>query len=146
MKFYFDKCSKREEENIYAYFLQVCPNQQDLEQLKRVVPNVESVNDSVLPPRILQSVHGFFRLSTIHPTRLDLSNQWDKNTVTDISVHSNGEKIQTRSVVCFYTIDCKSFNPIEVNPKPYPVRPIYDNDALTSTLSRLKYKHWIGST
>lgn len=146
LKFYFDTCTLADEENIYVYFIQACPNQQDMEQLTQFVPNIENVNDPILPPRILQSVHGFFKLSTTHPTRLDLSNQWDKETLPDTDMTVDGETINTGPVVCFYAIDSVSFNPKEIYPKPHPVSAKYNSDSLTSTLSKLEHRNWIGST
>ena len=146
LKFYFDTCTDREEENIYAYYLQVCPNQQDKEQLKRVIPKIEDINDLVLPPRILQSVHGLLELNNHHPTRLDLSNNWDMDTVIPSGINVDGEHVETGSVVYFYAIDSETFNPIEINPKPCPVIPTYDKEALTCSLTKLEHKSWTGST
>ena len=145
LKFYFDMCTDREEENIYAYFLQVCPNQQDIKQLKAVIPDIENINDPILPPRILQSVHGLLELNNRHPTRLDLSNQWDKNTVSSSGIDVDGKNLETGSVVYFYAIDSETFNPIEINPKPTPVSPSYDHEAITCSLTKLEHKSWLGS-
>ena len=145
LKFYFDKCTDEEEQNIYAYFLQVCPNQQDLEILRGEIPNIDEINDPVLPPRIMQSVHGFLELNNRYPTRLDLSNQWDKNTVLPSSINVEGEEMEIGPVVFFYAIDSKSFNPIEINPRPGPISAEYDLETKSSTVTKLEHEDpWIG--
>ena len=146
LKFYFDTCTDREEENIYAYFLQVCPNQQDIEQLRTRIPDIENINDPILPPRISQSVHGLLELNNRHPTRLDLSNQWDIDTVISSGIDVDGEGIETGSVVYFYAIDSETFNPIEINPKPCLVSPNYDHETLTCPLTKLEHENWTGAT
>ena len=73
--------------------MQVCPLQQDF--------TTEPVNDKIkessdlIPPRILQSVHGFFNLKTDHPTRLNLCASWDKNTVSNTLVESASLLLKT---------------------------------------------------
>ena len=68
------------ENDIYVYSMQVCPLQQDL----MTEPVSEKIRESsdLIPPRILQSVHGYFYLRNDHPTRLNLTASWDKETVT----------------------------------------------------------------
>ena len=145
LKFLFDSCSEREEKNIYVYFLQVNANQQDLEQLKEIIPDIENVNDSVLPPRILQSVHGFLELNENYPTRLDLSNSWDKETVITSSICVDGEEVDVGQVVYFYAIDTETFSPIEIDPKPHPIMPEYDAETAISSITKLDHESWLGA-
>jgi hypothetical protein len=75
------------EDDICVYFMQVKPLQQNLgndnkPEDKPEVSEKISQSSDLLPPRILQSVHGYFNLKKGHPTRLDLSSSWDKNTVS----------------------------------------------------------------
>ena len=66
--------------DLYVYSMQVCPHQQDL--------ITDPVNDKIkessddIPPMILQNVHGYFNLRPDHPTRLNLSASWDRETVS----------------------------------------------------------------
>ena len=91
LDFAFGKASN--EHDIYVYSMQVCPLQQDF--------TTEPVNDKIkessdlIPPRILQSVHGFFNLKTDHPTRLNLCASWDKNTVSNTLVESASLLLKT---------------------------------------------------
>ena len=123
---------------MYVYQLQVCPNQQDLEQLKNEIPNIEEVNDPVLPPRIMQSINGFFELNNKYPTRLDLSNQWDKETVKPKVLNVDGEEEEVGKLVHFYAIDTKTFQPIEVNPKPCPIEPEYDHETGRCAITKIE--------
>merc|ERR1719203_409375 len=94
MKFYFDEHS--DDTLMYSYFLQVCPHQQNLNDLSKNIDKpiseiVNNINDQELPPRILQNVHGYFEIGSQRtktfgsekdcscdqlPTRLDLCNSW----------------------------------------------------------------------
>ena len=66
------------EKDIYVYFMQAYPHQQDFSE-----PVNEKIKESsdLIPPRILQSVHGYFSCRDDHPTRINLSASWDKRTV-----------------------------------------------------------------
>ena len=66
------------EKDIYVYFMQAYPLQQDFSE-----PVNEKIKESsdLIPPRILQSVHGYFSCRDDHPTRINLSASWDKETV-----------------------------------------------------------------
>ena len=66
------------ERDIYVYFMQVCPHQQDFSE-----PVNEKIKESsdLIPPRFIQSVHGYFSCKDDHPTRINLSASWDKTTV-----------------------------------------------------------------
>ncbi|XP_028408010.1 uncharacterized protein LOC114530615 isoform X2 [Dendronephthya gigantea] len=83
------------ENDIYVYSMQVCPLQQDL----LTEPVSEKIRESsdLIPPRILQSVHGYFYLRNDFSTRLNLTGSWDKETVKDN--------------VNFYIIDGKTGQP-----------------------------------
>ena len=145
LKFLFDKCTEREEENIFCYFLQVKALQQNMEQLRREIPDINNINDKYLPPRILQNVHGYFELNTRYPTRLDLSNSWDKYTVENSMFLDNLQNVDFVPVVYFYAIDTKTFCPIEISPKPCPITAEYDYQNSTSKIIKLKTQSWIGS-
>ena len=101
LDFTFAKCTSKEEENIYVYFMQVSSHQQDR--------SLEATKESsdILPPQYLQSVHGYFTLNDEHPTRIDLSASWDKTTVKDGNVF-------------FYAIDVNKREAISVHPQPKP--------------------------
>ena len=66
------------EKDICVYYMQACPHQQDFSE-----PVNEKIKESsdLIPPRILQSVHGYFSCREDHPTRINLSASWDKKTV-----------------------------------------------------------------
>ena len=64
--------------------MQVCPLQQDL--TTEPVSDKISESSDLIPPRILQSVHGYFNLRCDHPTRLNLSASWDENTVSSLRI------------------------------------------------------------
>ena len=81
LDFMFEKCPN-ENEDICVYFLQVCPHVQDIH-----IPKKTQNSSLRQPPRILQSVHGFYLMHPDHPTRLKLSNSWDKATVKDKKVY-----------------------------------------------------------
>ena len=106
--------------------------------------DIEKINDPVPPPRILQSVHGFFELNARLPTRLDLGNSWDKDTVTESTLTVDGEPIDERQLVYFYAIDRETFNPFEINPKPAPITAEYDSEALTSEVTIVDCENWVG--
>ena len=146
LKFLFEQCTERESDNIYAYFLQVCPNQQDMAQLKEAIPDIENSNDPVPPPRILQSVHGYLELNKKYQTRLDLGNSWDKDTVTYSKFNVDGEPIEECQLVYFYAIDTETFNPIEISPKPTPITAEYDPENGSSEVTILESGVWVGST
>ena len=67
------------EKDIYVYFMQAYPHQQDFSE-----PVSEKIKASSahIPPKILQSVHGYFSCREDHPTRLNLSASWDKKGVS----------------------------------------------------------------
>ena len=104
-----------------------------------------NINDKYLPPRILQNVHGYFELNTRYPTRLDLSNSWDKYTVENSRFFDNPQNVDFVPVVYFYAIDTKTFCPIEISPKPCPITAEYDYQNSTSKIIKLKGQSWIGS-
>lgn len=83
-------------EDICVYFLQVCPPVQDID-----IPKQTEKSSRKRPPRILQSVHGFYLMHPNYPTRLKLSNSWDKDTVKDGKVY-------------FYDINAKTGQPYNV--------------------------------
>ena len=79
----------------------VKPHQQNLEQLaqnlNKEMEEIEEINDPIMPPRILQNVHGYFELASERglesgleskgegtATRLDLCHQWDRETVAPV--------------------------------------------------------------
>ena len=68
----------KQEEDVFVYFMQVCPYQQDFTE---PVSDLIKESSDLIPPRILQSVHGYFYLRNDHPTRLNLNASWDKKTV-----------------------------------------------------------------
>ena len=152
LKFYFEKRkqSDLEEEHdswMYCYFMEVCPHQQDLAQLakniNKTVDELQDIMDTELPPRIPQNVHGYFQLGSqrkqIHdsnydhaklPTRLDLCNHWDKDTVSHSNFMSK-EGPKHGQFVFFYAVDCKinddsQIKPVEINPKPRAIKASYD--------------------
>jgi hypothetical protein len=84
LDFAFGKASN--EHDICVYSMQVCPLQQDL-TTEPVSDKIKESSD-LIPPRILQSVHGFFNLKADHPTRLNLCASWDKNTVSSTTLES----------------------------------------------------------
>ena len=81
LEFMFPKCPGGNED-ICVYFLQVCPHVQDI-----TIPNKTEKSSKERPPRILQSVHGFYLMHSEYPTKLKLSNSWDKDTVKDKTVY-----------------------------------------------------------
>ena len=81
LDFKFEKCA-RGNEDICVYFLQVCPHVPDIN-----IPNKTENSSRRQPPRILQSVHGFYLMHPEYPTRLKLSNSWDKETVKNNTVY-----------------------------------------------------------
>ena len=96
LEFMFPK-STTANEDICVYFLQVCPHVQDI-----TIPNKTENSSKTRPPRILQSVHGFYLMHPEFPTKIKLSNSWDKDTVKDRKVY-------------FYEINAATGQPI--NPK-----------------------------
>ena len=85
-------------EFLVFFFILVMPHQQDLEKLAenmgKTIEDIQEINDPVMPPRILQNVHGYFELASERgkesglkskgaglSTRLDLCHQWDSETV-----------------------------------------------------------------
>ena len=54
--------------------MQAYPHQQDLSNRKN-----EKIKESsdLIPPQILQSVHGYFSCRDDHPTRINLSASWN---------------------------------------------------------------------
>ena len=102
------------------------------------------IMDTELPPRISQNVHGYFHLGSQRkqkhesdynhaklPTRLDLCNHWDKETVTSSNfITEEGLKV-VGNFVFFYAIDCKTnsgtqIKPVGINPKPRAIKASYD--------------------
>ena len=101
------------------------------------------IMDTELPPRISQNVHGYFHLGSQRkqkhesnynhaklPTRLDLCNHWDKESVTSSNFMTDeGQKVG--NFVFFYAIDCKTkagkqIKPVGINPKPRAIKASYD--------------------
>ena len=81
LDFTFKECATGSED-ICVYFLQVFPRMQDI-----TIPKKTENSSGERPPRILQSVHGLFLMHPDHPTRIKLSNSWDKHTVKDNKVY-----------------------------------------------------------
>ena len=65
--------------------------------MEKTIEEVQEINDPVMPPRILQNVHGYFELASERGkesgltskgeglnTRLDLCHQWDRETVAPL--------------------------------------------------------------
>ena len=76
------------ESNVYVYSMQAYPHQQDLKignvsQSDNVSDLIKESSD-IIPPRILQSVHGYFNLRKDHPTRLNLTASWDKVRLSQV--------------------------------------------------------------
>merc|ERR1712150_309586 len=91
--------------------------------------DIADVNDVIKPPRISQSVHGYLELTNNYPTRLDLSNSWDKDEVLSYDqVTIDDETSQAGSFVMFYAINTETdktsntFRPMRINPRPYPIK------------------------
>ena len=101
LDFSLDKCSKKNENYIYVYHMQVKALQQDF----KVDTAKESCENR--PPRYLQTVTGYFPLSADYPTRLKLNYMWDKSTVKN-------------NIVLFYALDRKTGQPTDEMPKPEP--------------------------
>ena len=75
------------EDDICVYSMQAYPLQQPLNPSKGEVSDKISESSDLIPPRILQSVHGYVDLRHDYPTRLNLSASWDKDAVrTEISL------------------------------------------------------------
>ena len=152
LKFYLEarKTSDLEQDQdnwMYCYFLEVCPHQQDLEQLaqnlNKTLDELKEIMDTELPPRIPQNVHGYFQLGSqrkqIHlpnynhaklPTRFDLCNHWDKETVST-STFMSDEGAKEGKFIFFYAIDSKvrpgkQIKPVEINPKPRAIKATYN--------------------
>ena len=89
-------------EDICVYFLQSCPLQQDTTIKDKTDKSFETP-----PPRIQQSVHGYFQMHPNYQTRLTF-NLWDKAEVKDSHVY-------------FYEINAKTGQPQNVNPQPQPL-------------------------
>lgn len=88
-----------QEEDICVYFLQSYPLQQDTTIKDKTDNSFET-----RPPRIRQSVHGYFQMHPEYKTRLTF-NLWDKATVGD---------------VYFYEINAKTGKPQKINPQHEP--------------------------
>ena len=71
----------RKEDDICVYSMQAYPLQQDLHPLEKEVDERIKESSDLIPPRILQSVHGYVHLRDDYPTRLNLSASWDKDAV-----------------------------------------------------------------
>ena len=152
LKFYFDPRKQSDDDEyhddwMYCYFMEVCPHQQDLEQLSKninkTMQELYEIMDTELPPRIPQNVHGYFHLGSQRkqkhesnynhaklPTRLDLCNHWDKESVTSSNFMTD-EGPKVGNFVFFYAIDCKTkagkqIKPVGINPKPRAIKASYD--------------------
>jgi len=99
LNFWFEKCTTRQEENIYGYYMQVPGLAQNI--------TLKKTKNTTSPPapRIMQNVHGYFTLNDDFPTRLDLSHSWDAEMVMDRTVY-------------FYAIDTHTGKPMTCEPKP----------------------------
>ena len=85
LDFYLPEATK--EDDICVYSMQAYPLQQPLNPSKGEVSDKISESSDLIPPRILQSVHGYVDLRQDYPTRLNLSASWDKDAVrTKISL------------------------------------------------------------
>ena len=150
LKFFFQKEQAKKEDDpmslIYCYFLQVCPHQQDKAQLGKNIgktsDQLDSILDPELPPRITQNVHGYFQLGSQRqkllendtnqnklPSRFDLCNNWDKDTVSTTNfMTKDGPK--EGKFVFFYAVQCAStaneVKAVEINPKPKAITASYD--------------------
>ena len=71
----------RKEDDICVYSMQAYPLQQDLHPSEKEVDEKIKESSDLIPPRILQSVHGYVDLRHDYPTRLNLSASWDKDAV-----------------------------------------------------------------
>ena len=71
----------RKEDDICVYSMQAYPLQQDLHPSEKEVDDKIKESSDLIPPRILQSVHGYVDLRHDYPTRLNLSASWDKDAV-----------------------------------------------------------------
>ena len=98
--------------DIYVYSMQANSHQQDL-TTEPVSKDICNSSDQI-PPRILQSVHGYFNLRLDHPTRLNLSASWDKTTVSSLHIlftnadycgpHVIFQSVLTKLVVNFFLL------------------------------------------
>ena len=95
------------EHDICVYSMQVYPNQQDL--TTEPVSDKISESSDLIPPRILQSVHGYFNLRCDHPTRLNLSASWDEKTVSFLHKYEILEilrQISNRVAMLIFSTKC----------------------------------------
>ena len=102
------------------------------------------IMDTELPPRISQNVHGYFHLGSQRkqkhesdynhaklPTRLDLCNHWDKETVSSSTFQTVEDSIKEGKFIFFYAVDTrirlgKQIKPVEINPKPRAIKATYN--------------------
>ena len=150
LKFFFEKEQAKKDEDpmslIYCYFMQVCPHQQDWSQLGDKIgknqDQLKTILDPELPPRMEQNVHGYFQLGSqrqklleidtnqnMLPSRVDLCNNWDKDTVSS-TVFMTKDGPKEGEFVFFYAVQCgnnaNEVKAIEINPKPKAIRASYD--------------------
>ena len=71
----------KKEDDICVYSMQAYPLQQQLDPSKGEVSDKIKESSDLIPPRILQSVHGYVDLRHDFPTRLNLSASWDEDAV-----------------------------------------------------------------
>ena len=146
---------------MYCYFLEVCPHQQDLDQLaqnlNKTLDELKEIMDMELPPRIPQNVHGYFQLGSqrkkIHlpnynhdklPTRFDLCNHWDKETVSTSTFQTVEDGIKEGKFIFFYAVDTrirpgKQIKPVEIKPKPRAIKATYNIGKLYHTVTNLNH-------
>jgi len=155
LKFFFEHNDSKEAQNqMLCYFFQACPHRQNVTELSKHLRKTVSeinkdINDPVLPPRILQNIHGYVNIAEtfrqkrstkgdVAPlnlsTRLDLCNQWDYTSVKPSAVeHEDGKVGEPEPVVFFYAIDTKPrepgmqpYKPVKLATKPEPINCTYN--------------------
>lgn len=94
--------TEKEEEFLYAYYAQGHSLQADFftksaSEVNKDILEVTKNSYKEQPPQILQNIQGYFPLSKNYPTRLDLENLWDSDTIKK---------------VYFYAIDPDTCQPI----------------------------------
>jgi hypothetical protein len=133
LKFLLD--GEPENNLMYCYFVQVCSHQQDMDLLEKHYKKIGGKDSKIaedgyarkinhakleakrpgksLPERYLQNVQGYFKLKPKEndeqktvPTRIDLCNSWDKNTVATSTILPK-KTIKTGQFVSSSAIDTK---------------------------------------
>jgi len=151
LKFFFEHTK---ESQMVCYFFQAFPHRQNVTELSKHLRKTVSeinkdINDPVLPPRILQNIHGYLNIGDTDrmkqarkdgatpwdlATRLDLCNQWDHTSVAPSAVEAEDGKVSSpEPVVFFYAIDTKPrepgmqpYRPVKLATKPEPITCSYN--------------------